>query len=725
MLQMEAVECGAAALGSVLGYFGRYVPLEELRLACGVSRDGSRATNILAVARQYGLVAKGFRKEPAELVNLPLPQIIFWNFNHFLVLEGFGKGRYYLNDPGSGPRTVSAAEFDRAFTGVVLTFQPGPEFKQGGTRPSLLPALRARLAGAGSAVLYLLLTSIALAIPGLLVPAFVRFFVDDYLVAGAQNVLPALLLAMTLTALLRAGLTALQQHRLLRLETRLALSGASRFLWHVLSLPIEFYAQRYAGAVGSRVAINDEVAALLSGELATAVLNLAVVIFYAAAMLLYDVPLTLVGLAIALLNVVVLQAIARQRADANNRLVIENGKLMATAMGGLQTVETLKASGAENDFFSRWAGYQAKAANAGQELGRYTSVLVTVPPLLSALTTVTVLALGGLRVLDGSLTIGSLAAVQLLMGSLMEPVNRLVALGGKLQDIQANMNSLDDVMLYRADPQVLPPNATAAGAAAGQRLSGALTLRSVTFGYNRLGRPLIQDFDLALKPGDRVALVGGSGSGKSTVARLVSGLYEPWAGEVLFDGIPRGQLPRRVITDSVAMVDQDIFIFEGSVRDNLSLWDATVPEADLVQAARDACIHDVVAARPGAYDSLVDEAGRNFSGGERQRLEIARALAGNPTLLVLDEATSALDPLTEQMIDSHLRRRGCTCLIIAHRLSTIRDCDEIVVLDHGRVVQRGTHDAMLRQDGPYAGLISSEAFVGEKRRAQSILEKLS
>jgi NHLM bacteriocin system ABC transporter peptidase/ATP-binding protein len=713
VLQMEAVECGAAALGIVLAHYGRWVSLEELRIACGVSRDGSKASNIVKAARQYGLEAKGFKREPQSLRQVKPPMILHWNFNHFVVLDGFlGKGRVRLNDPATGPREVTEEELDQAFTGVVLTFQPGPEFERRGEPPRLIPALRRRLAGSRAALAFVLLAGLALVIPGMVVPVFSKVFVDSVLLENRRDWLPPLLLAMTLAALLTGALTWLQQSYLLRLETRMAVGGSSRFLWHVLRLPTEFFSQRYAGDISSRVAINDRVAQLLSRDLATNALGALMIVFFAALLFRYDAVLTLVGIAVVSLNVAALRYVSRKRVDGNRRLVQDQGKLMGTAIGGLQTIETLKATGGESDLFTRWAGYQAKVVNGRQELERYTQILDAVPPLLSAVNTALILGLGGLRVINGDLSLGGLVAFQLLMVAFVAPVNRLVSLGGRLQMVEGDMNRLDDVLRYRLDPSVgcgpgeEPDGLLTAGAPV--KLTGRLELREVSFGYSRLDPPLIESFNLTLAPGSRVALVGGSGSGKSTLARLVTGLYQPWSGEILFDGRPRSELPPGVLTNSLASVDQNVFLFEGTVRENLTLWDATVPLPEVVAAAKDACIHEDVAARPGGYESPVEEGGANWSGGQRQRLEIARALVGRPTLLILDEATSALDPTTEQRIDEALRRRGCTCLIVAHRLSTIRDADEIIVLERGKVVQRGTHDELKGVDGPYARLISAE-----------------
>jgi NHLM bacteriocin system ABC transporter peptidase/ATP-binding protein len=705
VLQMEAVECGAAALGIVLAYHGKILPLEELRAECGVSRDGSKAINILKAARNHGMEARGFKNSLTDdLRKLPLPFIAFWGFNHFLVIEGFSKKCIFLNDPASGPRSTSYADFEKNFSGVALTFTCLPQFKPGGEKRSVLGALRRRLAGNERSLLYILLVSGMLVIPGLIIPVFSRIFVDEYLIAHRESWIRALLTGMVITAIFRAGLTAMQQYFLLRLELKLALTTASNFFWHLLRLPVVFFTQRHSGEIGSRVVINDMLAQLLSSQLATTLLGLVTMFFYALAMFQYSLVLTVLTIAIAALNLVALKMISRHRTDANQRLLQEQGKLLGTTMSGVQMVETLKATGSESDFFSRWAGFQAKSLNAQQVLGRPTQFLNVLPRALTAINQAAVLGFGGFLAMHGQLTIGTLVAFQSLMASFIEPVNNLVSLGVTIQTVEGGMARLDDVLAYPVDPQ------TAAASIPEEsrrltKLSGGLELKDITFGYSRLEAPLVQGFSLSLKPGERVALVGPTGCGKSTISKLVSGLYPTWSGEVLFDGKKRENLPRHVLSNSVALVDQDIFLFDGTVRENLALWDKTAPETSLIQAAKDACIHDEVSARQGGYESFVQEGGRNFSGGQRQRLEIARALLNNPTVLVLDEATSALDSKTEKIIDQNLRRRGCTCLIIAHRLSTIRDCDEIIVMDRGRIIQRGTHDQLAVQPGLYADLI--------------------
>ncbi len=707
VLQMEAVECGAASLSMVLGYFKKYVQLEQLRIACGVSRDGSKASNILAAARQYGLLAQGFKTEPEGLRTIALPAIIFWNFNHFVVLDGFGADdKVYINDPGMGRRTVTADEFDQSFTGIVLTFERGPDFVPSGRPPSLLAGLRRRLVGARSAVTYLVLVGLALVVPGLVIPAFTSIFIDQVLVEGLHSWAVPLVAGMFATAVLLAALTWLQRYYLLKLETRIALSTASAFFWHVLRLPLSFYNQRSAGDIGARVGINDQVAQILSEDLAGGVLSVITALFFAAIMLFYDVTMSLFAIAIVIANVLVLRFVSQRRTELTQRLSIDHGKVSGTSMNGLLLIESLKASGAESDFFGRWAGYQARLLNSIQAMSRSSIALDLLPKFLTAANSALLLGLGGMRVMDGEMTIGTLVAFQALVASFIGPTNVLVALGGKIQAFQGDMGRLDDVMCYPAED--IAAMDTAQTEVHSAKLEGSLELRNITFGYSRLAPPLLKDFNLLVKPGQRIALVGASGCGKSTISKLVLGLYELWGGEILFDGKSRQAWPRWQLLNSMAAVDQDIALFSGTIRDNLTMWDSTVSHAVMVEAAKDACIHDVISSRPGGYDGAVSEGGANFSGGQRQRLEIARALCANPRLVILDEATSALDPLTEKTVDANLRRRGCACLIVAHRLSSIRDCDEIILLERGKVMERGTHDTLMALNGNYARLMENE-----------------
>jgi NHLM bacteriocin system ABC transporter peptidase/ATP-binding protein len=707
VLQMEAVECGAAALASVLAYHGRQVPLEELRERCGVSRDGCKAAHLLKAARGYGLDAKGWRAEPADLKALPFPLIVHWEFNHFVVVEGYSATQWYLNDPATGARTVSVAEFDRAFTGLALRLERGPKFVPGGAVPRLLPALWARTVGVRQSVLYVLLIGLALVLPGLVVPAFTKIFVDHLLIAGHENWLRPLLAGMALTVVLRATLVGLEHAALARLEATVAVQSTSRFMAHLFRLPLTFFSLRYPTEVAGRYALHFALSRLLTGSLPTNALNVVVGGFYALLLLAYDVWLASGVLAVGLLNGLALRWAARALREANHRCLATEGRLIGTALNGVQGIGTLKASGTETAWATRLAGMRAPAVLARQQLAVLSQAVSVVPGVLGGLTTAFILGLGGWRVMTGALTLGELVAFQALASLFLQPLGELVQLGSQLEETHGTLTRIDDVLRYPAEPANPAPDT-------GARLSGQLDVVQVSFGYSRLEPPLLRDVTLSVQPGQCVAVVGGSGSGKSTLARLVTGLYTPWTGEVRYAGQQRSAWPRAVLARSVALVDQDIVLFAGSVRDNLTLWDTTIPEPAMSAAARTAGIHSVIVGRPGGYEAPVLEAGRNFSGGERQRLELARALAGQPSLLVLDEATSALDTETEHAILTRLRADGAACLLIAHRLSTVRDCDAIIVLDAGQVVERGTHAELLAHDGVYARLIRAEE--GERMR---------
>ncbi len=704
VLQMEAVECGAASLGIILGYHGRIVPLSELREECGVSRDGSNAANVVKAARRYGLKAKGLSTSLEDVRRLEPPFIVFWNFNHFLVVEGIEGDRVHLNDPACGRRTVTFREFDEAFTGVVLYMQPGPEFERKGRKPSAIRALSGRMRGSAGDLLFCVVAGLLLVAPGLAVPMMTQLFVDRVLIEGRVDWLRPVLVGLGALAALRIVLELLQLRYLRALRTKLAVKLSGSFLWHVLRLPVGFFAQRFAGEISSRLALNHDVADALSGRLATAIIDSMMLIFYVVVMAYYDPTLTAIGVLFALGNVVALRWIARRRVEASLRLRQELGKVSGVSIAGLQSIETLKGSAMESAFFARWSGYYTKATTAQQELGVANQTLGVLPVALASLTTMLILVVGGWRVIEGHLTIGMLIAFQGLMWSFQRPLSTIVQLGSQLQTLQGDLMRLDDVLQHPADPGT---RAEREGGTA--RLSGRLELRDVTFGYSRVAPPLLEKFNLVLEPGKRVAIVGASGSGKSTVTKLVCGLYEPWEGEILLDGRPRKNIPREVLANSLSMVDQDILFFAGSIRDNLTLWDDSVPLADLEAACRDALILHVVLSMENGFEAELLEGAANLSGGQRQRLEIARSLVNNPSLLVLDEATSALDAESEYRIDRNLRKRGCATLVVAHRLSTIRDADEIIVLSSGKVVQRGRHEELWVSDGEYRRLIETES----------------
>ncbi len=709
VLQMEAVECGAAALKIILDYYKKYVPLAELRRVCGVSRNGSKASNIIKAARIYGLEAEGYKYEIEDVYKLELPYIVFWHFNHFIVVAGFDQNWVYLSDPATGRRRISHKEFDQGYTGVTLIFQPSPEFQKGGEKPSIYLSLYKRLSSSLDSALVCGILGILLIVPRAAIPVFSGEYLDEVIANGRPWLLP-ILWGIGFAGILNFFLQEAQLKFLRRLQIKLAVEMSGNFMWHLMFLPMSFYVQRSAGDISSRVRYNDRVANILSGQLATTAIGILTMGIYGIILLTYDVPLTLIIIVLAAINFITLQLVSRQRVDTNMSLKQDYGKIAGLGMSGLQNIETIKASGLETEFFSRWSGHYTKGNNNKQQLDSQTQILQVLPSLVSNITNTVIIVLGGLKVMQGSLTLGGFIAFKQLSGQFLQPINSLVNLGQQLQELVGDINRLDDVLVNELDQELTRENFSviARGEIGKARLEGYVEFKNVNFAYSNIDPPLINNFNLSLKPGQRVAIVGSTGSGKSTIAKLVTGLYQPTSGEILLDGKLRKDLPGTIISNSLAMVDQDIVLFAGTVRDNLTLWDQTISDQDLIKACQDAVIHDDLLALPNGYESDLLEGAVNLSGGQRQRLEIARALVNNPSILVLDEATSALDAKVEMTITENLRRRGCTCIIIAHRLSTIRDCDEILVLLKGKVVQRGTHEQLGRSKGYYAELLHSE-----------------
>ena len=702
VLQLEAVECGAASLAMMLGFFGRTVPLEELRMRCGVSRDGSTAGNMVRAAALYGLEAKGHKYGLEALRKVAPPFVVFWEFRHFLVVEGYDNRRVFLNDPATGRRSVLWEEFDRNFTGVTITFAKTDAFETNAVVPSGVVILAQRVRESLDAVTFIVMAGIALVVPGIVIPALTKVFVDDVLIGKHVVWGPWIVLVMGLAIALSSLLVALQQAISLRLQTKLAVTSASRFFWHVLNMPMNFYGQRSAAELAYRVHLNDRIAELLSGRVTTAAIRAISALFFLVLMLRYDVALALLSVAIAALNLLALAAANRSRSDANATLLQAEGELLGTAVMGIRYIETLKAAGAERAFLQRWGSRLARVVNARQQLGFPTQLLVAAPRLLAMLNAAAILGFGSLRVIDGTLSLGALFAFYLLSEQFSAPFAEIVRFGSEFQEMDGSLKRIEDVYRY---PATVPPLEVTEPRR--EILHGGLELQNIRFGYSPVAPPLVDGLSLHVAPGKQIAVVGSTGSGKSTVTKLVSGLYEPWAGAVLYDGRPRAAYDRRAFAAAVAMVDQEIALFAGTVRANITLFDPTIDDAAIERAARDACIHDEIMARSGGYDAIVEEEGRNFSGGQRQRLEIARALVRDPALIILDEATSALDPITEAQVAENLRRRGCSCVIVAHRLSTIRDSDEIIVLERGAIVERGTHDSLVSLGGRYKELVTA------------------
>ena len=707
VMQMEALECGAASLAMILAYYDKWVPLEQVRVDCGVSRDGSNARNILRAARSYGLSAKAYWYEPEMLKKEgKFPCIIHWNFNHFLVLDGFKGEKAYLNDPARGSVAVPMSVFDESFTGVCMMFEPTESFEPGGKPKSMLGYARKRLAGAGAAMAFVVLTTCITSLMGIINPAFSRIFLDRLLIGKNPDWFMPFILAL-------AGMSAIQlivgwvnAVYSLRINGKLAVVGNTGYMWQVLRLPMEFFSQRMAGDIQQRKETNASIAKTFVDTFAPLALNTIMMLFYLVVMFRYSRLLTLIGIASIFINLAVSSIITKKRVNITRVQMRDAGKLAGATVSGIEMVETIKASGAENGFFEKWAGYQASVNTQSVKFERINQYLGIIPELVSSLANVAVLILGVMLVMKGEFTVGMIMAFQGFLSSFTGPATTLISAGQTLQEMRTQMERVEDVMEYPTDVNYdydgIDQDVQY------DKLSGNLEMRNVTFGYSRLDEPLIKDFNLSLKTGSRVAFVGSSGCGKSTLSKLISGLYKPWSGEILFDGKPIDQIDRSVFTGSLAVVDQDIILFEDTIANNIRMWDSSIEDFEVIMAARDAQLHEDIMMRDGGYNYKITEGGRDFSGGQRQRLEIARVLAQDPTIIILDEATSALDAKTEYEVVKSIKDRGITCIVVAHRLSTIRDCDEIIVLDHGNVVERGTHEELYAKGGVYTQLVSNE-----------------
>jgi NHLM bacteriocin system ABC transporter peptidase/ATP-binding protein len=692
VLQMESLECGAAALAIILGYHGRHEPLEQLRVRCGVGRDGAKVSNLLRAARSFGMQATAWSTEAAELPKLKMPFMVFWNFNHFVVVEGFADGMAYLNDPASGRRQVRAEDFAAAFTGVVLTFEPDADFKTGGATGGLLQAMLARMASDRPALIFAALAGLFMVVPGMVIPVFTRLFVDRILIDSQMGWFLPILLGLFLSTMLEAGLAWLQGYHLLRLQYKLALAATGRYFWHILHLPVLYFSQRAPGEVASRLALNESVAKVVSGDLARALINGGLAVFFVAVMLTYDVLLTCISVTMVCASMAAFRYAAKRTQELSISYAIADGRLRGNASNGIAMLETLQAGADDSHFYTRHMAQQALVVNANQRMETSSAMYSQVPAFLMMFNATLILVIGGFRVMDGYLTIGMLIAYQGLVYNFSRPMSDLFNVLEKVQRLRGDLQRLDDVLNCSVDPLTTAPAPQDPDLS--QKLSGAFELSGLRFAYSPQDKPLFDNLDFSAVAGERIGIIGASGSGKSTLARLVAGMYSPDAGEIRFDGKPRLHYPRAMLASSVAHVDQDIQFVEGTVRENLTLWDSSLTEAQIVSAAKDALIHDFSMAMPMGYDTPMQENGRNLSGGQRQRLDIARALAGNPRILLLDESTSSIDAASEARIMDNCRRRGCTTIIITHRRFSLQACDRVMVLERGAITEEGLFDTL-------------------------------
>ena len=706
MLQMEATECGPASLRIVMNHHKIHCSLETLREMCGVSRDGTNAKNLVDVARQFGLRGKAINIDiPKINKRVVFPAIIFWNFNHFLVLEGYDekRGLFYLNDPAAGRRVAKFDEFDTSFTGIVINFTRTEDYKPSGTRPQSYNRFYPLIKKSLPSISFIMLATLLLAVPGITIPVFSQIFIDDVLLTGDQQVMDWLLVGMVAILLMQIILVFLQKTTLALLGIKLSVVNSLGFIDHVLRLPVMFFSQRYIGDIANRIGLNERIALSLSNNIAINIINLLTSIIYGAVLLFYDLQLGAAAIAVMALNFVVLSAIRGRQNNANQVMYKEKATLLGVSTNGLNMIETIKSSGMELAFFRKWAGYQSKMLNAKQKLAVYSYILSLTPIFLNAFALVVVFYLGSFKVLDGVMSVGALIAFQGLMNIFLQPISNLVGFATELQLLKGDIERTDDVLNYAKDPLIQSDNRGKY-----KNLPGKIDIQDLTFAYAKFDKPVFEKLNLTIEPGSMVAIVGGSGSGKSTLVKLISRLYYAKEGTITIDGQSLRDIDRFLFAQSVSVVSQGINLFQGSIRDNLTFWDSSVDHEDICNALKDADIFDMVNQLPDGYDYQIKENGSNFSGGQRQCLEIARALVSNPSVLVLDEGTSALDSIKEAKIINNLKRRGCTCIFVAHRLGAIRDAHNIVVLDQGQIVQSGTHNQLILEDKLYKTLVTSQ-----------------
>ncbi len=706
VMQMEALECGAACLDMILAYYGKWIALEQMRLDCGVSRDGSNAMNVLKAARNYGLKADGYRLDADSIrEQATFPCIIHWEYNHFVVLCGFKGNKACLNDPGRGTVYVPIEDFKKGYTGIVLLFDTTDSFETGGKRKSVFAFAGKRLQNAKAALIFTVAVSLISYAFTLINPRLSQWFMDDVL-PGKNNALAnQYLLAVTAFALVQIAVSWASAVLSLRIDGKLAINGSTSFMWKVLRLPMEFFSQRMSGDILMRHTTNETIASTIVNTFAPLCLNTGMMVFYLVVMVQYSIPLTILGVVTVSINVFLSKIISDHRLNVARAIMAEQGKLDTATLSGISMIETIKASGAENGFFENWVTIKAKVDEREVEFMRKNTYLGGVPVMVANIANYGILIVGVFLTMQGQFTIGTITAFQAILNSFMVPANTLTSAGQTILEMRTQMERVEDVMKYKTDDYA---DREDDDSHVFEKLSGNIEVKNVSFGYSPLSPPFIKDFSMTLTTGKRVAIVGGSGCGKSTMSKLISGLYKPWSGEILFDGKSIPEIDRSAFTGSVAVVDQDITLFEDTIENNIKMWDQSIEDFEMILAARDARIHDDIITKPGGYQYKIAEGGKDLSGGQRQRMEIARVLAMDPSIVVLDEATSALDAKTEYEVVNAIKDRGITLVIIAHRLSTIRDCDEIIVLDQGSIVERGTHDELIKLDGYYKQLVSND-----------------
>lgn len=713
VMQLVAAECGAASLASILAHHGSHRPLAQVRETVGVDRDGANALRLVKAAQWHGLEAEGLEVEVSALPRIELPAIIHWGADHFVVLEGWDRTGWRIMDPAVGHRRVQHAEFLDHFSGVVIAMRPGAAFARNAPPSHVAELLHAWLAGSWPLVLVMAIGGTLLTLPALAVPGLMATFVDAVLAGGDTSWLVPMTVIAAALLTLQGALVWIAGGAGVALQERISTQRTEVMVRHAFRLPLAFFSQRFDGDVADRIAAVDGIADLLAERAVPAAVQMATLLALVAATALISPLFAAVAIAGALMTLASLTLVARAREDRAHVLQLQQGLQQGALASGLQSIATLKAAGREADFVARMMGLSARVSVSRQQAGVLASLADAVPAWVQVTVVFTLtLTYGGWCVMRGTMSLGEMLAAQALLVAIMGPVGELADLLRQLQVVRADLARIDDVAQHPEDaaagggtaPAHQPWTGTVAGAAAGVRIEGALELRDVCVGYGRSHAPLISGLDCTVRPGERVALVGATGSGKSTVLRVAAGLVEPWTGVATIGGVPVRSLQPAVRARSVAIVSQRVSIFAATLRENLTLWDGAVPEEHMIRALEDAQLAHLAGAGAG-LDRPLHAAGANLSGGEAQRVEIARALCRNPAILLMDEATSALDPVTERAILGALSRRGIACLMVAHRPSALRHSDRVLLLDEGRVVAQGTHEELLAQSQPYRALV--------------------
>lgn len=704
--QMEATECGAASLCMIFDYWGRHMPLEQMRIETGVSRDGCAAGNMMRCAMKYGFETHGYRKEIKSLLKMPMPCIIHWNFEHFVVLEGF-KGEYaYINDPACGRRRVDMEMFENSYTGIVMTFKPTERFEPLSGGNELLNGIWEKFKESKAAVIKLAVIGLLLAVPGYLIPLFSQIFIDKILGNRHIDWFPVFIIGLAATVIAHGFLEMYRSAIMQKIQMHMTVSSAKRFVGHMFRLPMNFYEQRYAGDLVSRVDNDDEINLFMTGELTETVINIITAVIFFIVLLFYNLWLTLIALIGVCTNLAIAYFVSNRISDLTYKLEQDRGKLSGVGTAGIEISSTIKASGAANTYVSRLLGYSAKVYTSEQNINKIQTIANGLPDVMEKLFAVLILIVGAKQTIDGTMTLGMLSAFSVLYISFASPVSQLVGFVKNLKSLRVDIERVNDIMRYSQD-SIYDVKTEDTGIGMRSKLSGDIEFKNVSFGYNPMSGNIINDITFNVPCGSMVAIVGSSGSGKSTFSKLISGLYRAGDGQILFSGKDIKEIDPEIFHASVATVSQNIALFSGTIRDNITMWNPAILDSDMINAAKDACIHDVITKREGSYDYMLTENAGNMSGGQKQRLEIARALVTNPTVLIMDEATSALDPITEKQIIDNIRRRGCTCIMIAHRLSAVRDSDIIVVMDKGRIAEIGSHESLINENGIYKRLMES------------------